>query len=518
MRQYIEGHHAAMQFFRGDPFCLATHEARIAELSTRFGRSEREAAAAALRPSSPRAAERLARFVEEGGAVVTTGQQTGLFTGPLYTVHKILGAITLADVLEKKLDKVVLPVFWSASEDHDWAEVNHAWMIDGGGRLRRLELPSDDLRPLPMSDRLVNAEIEVVFSDTRQTLQSKPYAGDYLTLLQSAYQPGTSVAAAFRETIEGIFAPFDLLTTDASDPALKRTSAPILRAALEGAAEHEAVLQRTSRKLAEAGYHTQVNLVSGAANVFLHTEAGRERLHTAPGGWRTRLSRQQISTSEIGRLLKEDPRRLSPNVFLRPIVESSVFPVVAYVGGPGEISYLGQISELFGCFGMSPPVVFPRPSVLFLPADIRTSVAKLGLEISDLSKPESELSTRIARSFMAPPTRDALAALRSSIVDGHRALLESVPGADPSLEHSVGALRNRALSDVAELERKLLRHTKHIQSEQLREVARARAVLRPQSAPQERVLNVFPFLAMYGPNLLRDTAAVMRDDLVGRLA
>jgi bacillithiol biosynthesis cysteine-adding enzyme BshC len=476
------------------------------------------AAAAALRPSSPHAAERLAQFVEKGGAVVTTGQQTGLFTGPLYTVHKILGAITLADVLEKALEMIVLPVFWSASEDHDWAEVNQAWMIDGGGRLRRLELPFGDPQALPMSDRLIRPDIGQVLSDARQTLHSQPHADEYLRLLRSAYQPGRSVASAFRETIEGIFAQFDLLTTDAADPVLKRTSAPVIHGALVGAAEHEAVLQRTSLHLEEVGYHRQVNLVPGAANVFLHTDAGRERLHRSPGGWRTRVSRQHVETLQISSLLQEDPRQLSPNVFLRPIVESFVFPVVAYVGGPGEISYMAQISDLFGCFGAAAPVVFPRPSVLFLPAGIRTELARLGLEVSDLSTPESELSTQIARRSMAPATMDAVEALRSSIVDGHRAVLESVPEPDATLERSVGALRNRALNGVAELERKLLRHTKERASAQLQEVARARAMLRPHRAAQERVLNVFPFLAAYGPDLLRETVAAMRDALDRRLA
>ncbi len=117
----------------------------------RFGRAERETAAAAVRPTSPGAAARLARFVEEGGAMVTTGQQAGLFTGPMYTIHKILTAIRLAEALEARLGTVVLPVFWVASEDHDFAEANHTYMVDGAGKLRHLAVASTDPRPVPMS-------------------------------------------------------------------------------------------------------------------------------------------------------------------------------------------------------------------------------------------------------------------------------------------------------------------------------------------------------------------------------
>lgn len=518
VRDYLAAQAPAAGFFRGDPFSLDTYRARIGELQTRFGPGERKAAAAALHPSSRGAAERLARFVNEGGVVVTTGQQTGLFTGPLFTVHKILGTIALADRLEEALGLVVLPVFWSASEDHDWAEVNHTWMLDGSGKLRRLELFSGDPRPLPMNDRLLTPDVESVLAAVRQTLQAEPHADEYLRLLRDAYRPGRSVASAFRETIERTFAPWDLLTADAADPVLKSASAPVLEAALTAVAEQELVLQRTATRLREAGYHVQVKLLSGAANLFLHTEAGRERLHKSAAGWRTRGSRQQYEHGRLLSLSQEDPWHLSPNALLRPVVENSVFPVVAYVGGPGEISYFGQIGDFFGCFGMAPPIVFPRPSVLFVPPGVRTTLERLNLGVEDLNVPESELATLTVRRLMAPAVVDALATLRESVVDGYREFLQSIADADGLFEREVGSLRNRALDDVSRVERKLVRHTKARENAQLRELAVARATLRPQRTPQERVLNVFPFLARYGPTLLQRTAAAMRNSLAQSLA
>ncbi|HEV2130704.1 MAG TPA: bacillithiol biosynthesis BshC, partial [Longimicrobiaceae bacterium] len=160
VRDYLAGSAALEPFFAGSPFALADYRAKWQELQRRFGRRERDGAASALRPTSSRAAERLRRFVEEGGAVITTGQQAGLFTGPLYTIYKILSAVRLAEALEAELGILVLPVFWSASEDHDWEEVNHTYVVGSDDELRRLATSSSDPRPLPMSERLLGSSVE----------------------------------------------------------------------------------------------------------------------------------------------------------------------------------------------------------------------------------------------------------------------------------------------------------------------------------------------------------------------
>jgi len=131
---YLAGASRAAAFYEGNPRDPGAWTAKLAEVRARFGRAERERAASALTPTSARADERLRRFVDEGGAMVTTGQQAGLFTGPLYTVHKVLSTIRLAEALERELGEIVLPVFWAASEDHDFAEVSHAWAVSAATR------------------------------------------------------------------------------------------------------------------------------------------------------------------------------------------------------------------------------------------------------------------------------------------------------------------------------------------------------------------------------------------------
>ncbi len=482
----------------------------------RFGRAERERAAAALHPTSEAAAERLARFVEEGGAMVTTGQQTGLFTGPLYTVHKILSTVRLAAELENELGVVVLPVFWAASEDHDWPEVDHADVLDPTGTVRRIRLPGDAAIPLPMSERRVGEGVESALEELSDALAGKEFGGECLRLLEGAYSPDATVAAAFRDTVSQLFAPFDLLVTDASDPALKRASAHVLEGAIQRTREHESLLRARTEELLAAGYHGQVAVLPEGANVFYHGPAGRERLYAQGDGWVARESRRTFSAPEIREEIAAGPERFSPNVFLRPVVESAVFPTLAYVGGPGEMAYFAQLGPLFGEFGIRMPVVYPRFSVTFVSPAARRAVDRLGIRPDDLAAPEHELVRRLARENVPEGVQAALQVLREGVAGGYAALIETAEGVDPTLRGALGSLRNRSLLEAAEAERKIVSAVARAGEGIARDVRRARAELRPDGVPQERVLNVFSFLADGGPALLREIAERMEVRFDGR--
>src|SRR5690606_279826 len=162
VEDYVNGRAPAVDFYGGDPYALESYRLKAEAVEGRFDREARARAARALTPTSPAARERLERFVEEGGAMVTTGQQAGFLTGPLYTVFKAVSAVVLARHLEEALGCIVLPVFWIASDDHDWAEVNHAYLLDARNRLVRLGLPGDDGASLPMSAHRLDGDLETI--------------------------------------------------------------------------------------------------------------------------------------------------------------------------------------------------------------------------------------------------------------------------------------------------------------------------------------------------------------------
>jgi bacillithiol synthase len=339
-RAYLAGEASA--FFACSPASIGDFQQKLTETQRRFDRAGRARAAEALRPSSARARERLDRFVREGGAVVTTGQQAGFLTGPLYTIHKAITLVRLSESLERALGVPVLPVFWTASDDHDWAEVNHAFLGTRSG-IRQVELPSGDPRALPMSQRRLEAEVENTLADARQVLTVDGDTQPHITSILGHYRPGRTVAEAFTDSMASLLSGFDILLTDAADPVVKRAAVPVLRQALEEAPRHEVLLRQRGRELRAAGFGEQVAVLDGATNVFFAGGGERERLYRRGEGFVTAGRGRSWSGAELVRMLESEPALFSPNVLLRPVVESEVFPTLAYVAGPGEIAYYGQL-------------------------------------------------------------------------------------------------------------------------------------------------------------------------------
>lgn len=510
---YIAGTGDARRFLPADPFALDSFREKLREVSARFGREERERAARAVRPTSEAARERLGRFVETGGAMITTGQQAGLLSGPLYTIYKALTAARLADELERRLETTIVPVFWVASEDHDWEEVRHIFVPMPGDGLKRLELSDGPATPQPMSLHPLGAPILEVLDELSQVLEGAPFAYECITLFRDAYQPGATVAGAFAELMARILAPFGVCITEASDPEVKAASRPVLERALTEAAAHEALLAGRTAELAEAGYTGQVSVLAGATNLFLHGERGRVRVYREGNGLAIPDTGEALAVEDATDRLRRDPAGFSPNVFLRPVVESAVFPTLAYVGGPAELSYFAQIAALFPAFGIAPPIAYPRGTLTLVEPAMQRLLEKLELTPEELARPQHELVDELARRAMPPEVSAIVEELVRSVTEGYRRLIEVAGAIDPTLEEALASLRNQALAKVGDSEKKVVRQLKRKEEIAAGQLERVRANLRPGGDPQDRVLNVFPFLARYGPGLLEEMARALEPEL-----
>jgi bacillithiol biosynthesis cysteine-adding enzyme BshC len=453
------------------------------------------------------------------GLAVTTGQQTGLFGGPLYTVYKILSAVRLAESLESQLGEPVLPIFWIASDDHDWAEVNHTAVVDASDDVRRLALDDPEDAPrVPMSERALPDEIGSVVDDLAGLLADTEFSSPLCRLVRDAYRPGATMAAAFGTLMRGLLAGFDLALIDAAHPALKTAAAPILAREVADAQANARLVRAQTDRLLAAGYHEQVTVSDDAANVFMHEVDGRDRLTRAERGWQLRRTRRSYSSAELERLLADEPARFSPNVFLRPVVESALIPTVAYVAGPGEASYFAQIGCLFKAHGVEPPIVVPRHGVTIVEPRIRRLLDKFGYEPADFARPLHEITTEVVHSGLPAPVTGGLERLRATIEREYDELASAAGAIDPTLREWVAGKRNRALIDAATTERKIVGHLKKRRGDEIRQLRRVSLNLYPDGAPQERVLNLLPYLARYGPGLLRDIAAAMDAPLDRRAA
>lgn len=510
VRAYLSG--SGVPFFSGHPASLEAYRTKLAEVRGRFGLAERARVARAVRPASPDAEARLRRFVEEGGAVVTTGQQAGFLTGPLYTVYKACTAIRLAEALEAALGVVVLPVFWTASEDHDWEEVNHAHLSDRAGHLHRVELPGGDPLPLPMSDRTLGTEVESTLDDVRQVLLGYEDTSTLVKRILANWSPGISVARAFSGSMLELFSGTALCVTEASDPTIKAATAGVLRRSLERALYEEARLKERVDALRAAGHREQVPILDGATNVFHHGDEGRVRLYRRGEDFGVLGRREAYPREKLLTQLISEPERFSPNVLLRPVVESAFFPTLAYVGGPAEVSYFAQLGVLFEERGMEPPVVVPRFSATLMEEWVGEGMAELGLSLEELRRPRHELVQAIVRRAVPREIAARLEALGERVAGGYRELIEAAEPLDATLVGALASLRNESLARVGRSERKILRAVQRRERPRIELLDRVRDQVYPEEAPQERVLNVLPFLAAGGRGLVERILAAIRID------
>ena len=508
VRDYHAGADALAPFFAGFPFDPDAYRRKAAAVHARLAPADRARVAAALRPTNAAVGVKLERVLAGDGFAVTTGQQAGLFGGPLYTLYKILSAVRLAHAVEAILGVPVVPLFWIAADDHDFAEVDHAFVIDGSNALRRVTLEAPpDAPPVPMSERVSGDAITAALDAFVANLPQSEFAAPLAELLRSTWTPAATMAGAFGDMLAGLLADIDVVLIDASHADLKSAAAPLLLRELEHAASHTAKLRERTDALIARGYHEQVTIATEAANVFYHDVSGRDRLTREDGGWMLRRSKRSISDAELHALVRREPERFSPNVLLRPVVESALVPTLAYVGGPAEISYFAQIGCLFELHGIEPPLVAPRASVTIVEPRVRRVLDKFGLEPSDLMRPFHEVSTQVIHDELPHEVLDPIARLRSAITEHYDRLIEGAATVDPTLRGWVTSVRNQSLGQVDSAEKKITSHLKKRSEIELDQLRKAALSLYPDGAPQERVLNALPLIARYGPGLLRDLLA-----------
>jgi len=446
-----------------------------------------------------------ARLAQPNALVVTTGQQPALFTGPLYAIHKALSAAALARVLTDRWKRPVVPLFWVAGDDHDFAEANHAAWLRQDGSLHVETLPdrptSAALRP--MSREPLGAGVETALTALAGDLAALDGRNEVLHWLRAHFRPDASLAAASGAALAELLAPLGVLCLDGSHAALKAQAAPLVRRTLEDAAGLEAALVQRSTALAAAGREPGVSVGDGATLVMLEGPQGRDRLVRDGADFATRHGAERHTLAQLLDLLDREPARFSGNVLLRPVIERFVLPTVAYVAGPGELRYLALAEAAFAHLGVAPQLPVPRWSGLLVEPRVDRILAKFGAPLEELLASGARLEARVAREHLPPQAMAALDSLRSSI-DVQYGVLESVAAdVDPTLLRPVQGLKGRALEGTERAEKKLIQHLKRRHETEIAQIERARTAVQPGGRPQERVLTVAPFLARYGQGILQ---------------
>jgi bacillithiol biosynthesis cysteine-adding enzyme BshC len=472
--------------------------------SPREGQFDPALAAAIV--ANPARESALARLGEPGAVAVTTGQQPGLFTGPLYTIYKALSAAALARILERQWQRPVVPVFWVAGDDHDFAEASRASWISAEGEVRTAVLPP---RPpgaplTPLYREPLGPAIEEVLRELASDLPASEFRDTTIEWLRRHYHPSATVAGSFAGALAEVLAPVGVVCLESTHPLVKRASARYLVRALGLARELDRDLEQQAEELRAAGTDPGVPVGENATLVMLEGSLGRDRLLIADGDFVTRRGGERFDLEGLQRIAAAEPERLSPNVLLRPVIESALLPTVAYLAGPGELNYLALAAPVYERMRVSRQPALPRWSGILVEPRVDRVLQKFKIELGDLLEPEGPLEARLVRSQLPEETVRALRSLREILETGYEALAHSAAEIDPTLTRPVQGMKNQALGGLHDIEKKLVQHLKRRQEIELGQITKARMLVLPENQPQERVLTTASFLARYGTVLIAE--------------
>ncbi len=432
---------------------------------------------------------------------VVTGQQTGLFGGPLYTLYKALTCVELAAQLQATLGRAVIPVFWMASEDHDVAEADHIQLLDGAGNLASIRHTAWGSAGFIPANLVLGPAIQQALQQVWDLLPRTAFSSAIQAALAEAYAPARTLAEAFARWMVFLLGDCGLVLVDAADPRLKRLAAPILRREVEEAPRSSQEILAQTDRLRALGYEAQIEARPDGVNCFL-LQKGRRGLVREAGGFRLRNSGELLPAGRIPALAKEHPELLSPNVALRPVLQDFLFPTLAYVAGPGELAYFAQLGGVYQAYGVPMPLVVPRA---FLTLADRRSLRLLDryhLSLADLTPEPEQVVSRVLRGKLPPGLEGTLQRAREGVDAIFRDVTDAIAAVDPTLRATAGQAAGHIKGHLDQLEKKAVQALKRREAEMRLQIQRVRQLLMPGGKPQERVFPALPFLAKYGPGLV----------------
>jgi len=451
----------------------------------------------AIDPVTARNLDRLAA----GAVAIVTGQQAGLFSGPAYTFYKALSAIRCAEEATKRgIDAV--PVFWVADEDHDLAEINHSsWCTRSG--FARYEMPLDE------SGRRVG---EIALSDSIQTMVSAAAgtlegasAADISRALHESYTAGETYSSAFAKLMAQVLAGRGLVFLDQLDPRLHQISVSNLREAAKHADRIRDALLARSHELEKSGFHAQVKVTNETTLLFWSAKGRREPVRGKNGAYA--VGDAEISPGQLLDAIERQPESFSPSALLRPVIQDSLLPTAAYIGGPAEIAYFPQAQVVYGALGVRMPAIVPRSSFTIVDGPIARFLAQYDADLRDVLAGRQHLRAKMEQKSIPGALASRFEQSEEEVRKLIRSLEEPIASLDATLVESLRGAEAKMLHQLAQLKGKVAR-AENFRSGVLDRHERILIdSLAPHGELQERTLCLLPFLALHGSELLDELIA-----------
>ncbi|HKV34362.1 MAG TPA: bacillithiol biosynthesis cysteine-adding enzyme BshC [Pyrinomonadaceae bacterium] len=437
---------------------------------------------------------------ESDSIAVVSGQQAGLFTGPLYTIYKALSAVKLAGCLRQRGTKAV-PVFWIAAEDHDFAEVALAEFIGRDCQLKQVNAKTDlHKEGQPVGHVHLDESITEVIDQLFELLPASEFADDMKTLVQNAWQPGRSYSEAFATMMTSLLGSHGLIFLNPLDSELKKLAAPLYSAAAERALEIATALEQRSRELEAAGYHAQVLATANSFPLFLHDETGARHALTRGdnGKYRTKENATEYTAQELAAMARDTPERFSPNVTLRAVVQDYLLPTIAYYGGAAEIAYFAQTAEVYRLLERPATPILPRSSLTMIERHAGRVLERYGLGLSDFFEGIEPVIVRVVEEHLGASTAKRFTDTEDSINQELDRLRDELKTVDPTLASALDTGRKKIQYQLDGLRTRFVRAQMTRDEAAHRQLQRVFEQLYPNKDLQERHINITSLLARHG--------------------
>jgi bacillithiol biosynthesis cysteine-adding enzyme BshC len=441
-----------------------------------------------------------ARLADQATVAVVTGQQAGVFGGPLYTLLKAVTAIQIARRISREHNVQAVPVFWVDAEDHDWDEVRTAHVLDAGFALRDItleDLPGAGAQPvarLTLDDR-ISAAIDVLESH----LAPSEFTAEMLAALRTCYRPGTGVATAFAAWLEYLLGRHGLVVFEASDAGAKPLVAAHFERELRNPCRTTRLATEAGERMSALGHGPQVKPSEDAVALFYLDASGRHPIRRA--GKDYQVGETVRSAADLREEAAAHPERFSPNVLLRPLVQDSLFPTVCYVAGPSELAYQGQLKGIYQEFGVELPLLYSRATATLLDSGALRFLDRYAVPLEALHAQDESALNRLLESQLPPTVEPALEETDRLMAERAIRMKDVIVGIDPTLAGAVDTTLERMRDTLKTLHAKIIQASKRKDETLRRQFTRTRTLAFPAGHPQERHLNLVFFANRYGPAL-----------------
>jgi bacillithiol biosynthesis cysteine-adding enzyme BshC len=507
---YLAGAPEIQRFFHYRYQKSADYEARLLELQNRtFMRKELAGCIEKYMerfPSSEEVKASLTKLTNQDSVVVIGGQQAGILTGPLYSVHKIISIIALARQKEAELNIPVVPVFWIAGEDHDFQEVNHIY-LEKEGEIQKVVYPEKVLEKKMVSDITIDKDLCMEWTEgIIEVLGETNHTKELLALMRESISQSNTFVDFFAHIVMELFKEDGLLVIDSADPGLRSLEKEIFISQIEQVTQITSCVKEVQHELADEGFHHSIDISDQAANLFYYDEQNKERIllefNPVKQCFIGKNGEIEFSRVELLQMASEFPHKLSNNVVTRPMTQEMLFPTLAFIAGPGEIAYWAELKSVFESFSMKLPPIVPRLNITLLDRSVQTDLQELGLSLEDvLSKGTEQHRDDYLLSVKDPEFERIFQQTKEQLLENYRLIERRIDkGLSPLLEKNQANL----LKQIEFMEEKISAMLIEKHDVVLKKFSRVNHKLRPLGSPQERMLNALYYMNQYGISFLAE--------------